>query len=62
MVWFRINPILFGSFPESNHASSTIQFVNDCLSVKVNDNSLMALLFLGLVPVLFPVISRVKIL
>jgi hypothetical protein len=29
----------FGSFPEYNHASSAIQFVNDCLSVKVNDKS-----------------------
>jgi hypothetical protein len=32
-------PNTFGSFPESNHASSAIQFVNDCLSVKVNDKS-----------------------
>ena len=47
-------PNTFGSFSESNHASSAIQFVNDYL--------LRALLFLGLVPVLFPVISRVKIL
>ena len=30
-------PNTFGSFPESNHASSAIQFVNDCLSVKLND-------------------------
>jgi hypothetical protein len=32
-------PNTFGSFPESNHASSAIQFVNDCLSVKANDKS-----------------------
>ena len=32
-------PNTFGSFPESNHASSAIQFVNYCLSVKVNDKS-----------------------
>jgi hypothetical protein len=32
-------PNTFGSFPEYNHASSAIQFLNDCLSVKVNDKS-----------------------
>jgi hypothetical protein len=32
-------PNTFGSFPESNHASSALQFVNNCLSVKANDTS-----------------------
>ena len=32
-------PNTFGSFPEYNHASSAIQFLNDCFSVKVNDKS-----------------------
>ena len=29
-------PSTFGSFPESNHASSALQFVNYCRSVKAN--------------------------
>ena len=40
-------PNTFGSFPESNHASSAIQFVNDCLSVKVNDKSSQCSSFSG---------------
>ena len=54
MVWFRINPILFGSFSESNHASSAIQFVNDCLSVKVNDKSSRGSSFSGFDASSFP--------
>ena len=55
-------PNTFGSFPESNHAFSAIQFVNDCLSVKVNDKSSQGSSFSGFGASLFPVISRVKIL
>ena len=40
-------PNTFGSFPESNHASSAIQFVNDCLSVKANDKSSQGSSFSG---------------
>ena len=55
-------PNTFGSFPESNHASSAIQFVNDYLSVKVNDKSSRGSSFSGFGASFFPVISRVKIL
>jgi hypothetical protein len=44
----------FGSFPESNHASSAIQFVNDCLSVKVNDKSSQGSSFSGFGASSFP--------
>jgi hypothetical protein len=47
-------PNTFGSFPESNHASSAIQFVNDCLSVKINDKSSQGSSFLGLDASSFP--------
>ena len=55
-------PNTFGSFPESNHASSAIQFVNDYLSVKVNDKSSRGSSFSGFGASFFLVISRVKIL
>jgi hypothetical protein len=47
-------PNTFGSFPESNHASSAIQFVNDCLSVKVNDKSSQGSSFSGFGASSFP--------
>jgi hypothetical protein len=47
-------PNTFGSFPESNHASSAIQFVNDCLSVKVNDKSFQGSSFSGFGASSFP--------
>ena len=47
-------PNTFGSFPESNHASSAIQFVNDCLSVKINDKSSQGSSFSGLDASSFP--------
>ena len=40
-------PITFGSFPESNHASSALQFVNNCLSVTANDMSSQGSSFSG---------------
>jgi hypothetical protein len=39
---------------ESNHASSAIQFVNDCLSVKVNDKSSQGSSFSGFGASSFP--------
>ena len=51
MVWFRINPILLA---QSNHASSAIQFVNDCLSVKANDKSSQGSSFSGFGASSFP--------
>jgi hypothetical protein len=47
-------PNTFDSFPESNHASSAIQFVNDCLSVKVNDKSYQGSSFSGFGASSFP--------
>jgi hypothetical protein len=47
-------PNTFGSFPESNHASSAIQFVNDCLSVKGNDKSSQGSSFSGFGASSFP--------
>jgi hypothetical protein len=47
-------PNTFGSFPESNHASSAIQFVSDCLSVKVNDKSSQGSSFSGFGASSFP--------
>ena len=47
-------PNTFGSFPESNHASSAIQFVNDCLSVKANDKSSQGSSFSGFGASSFP--------
>jgi hypothetical protein len=47
-------PNTFGSFPESNHVSSAIQFVNDCLSVKVNDKSSQGSSFSGFGASSFP--------
>jgi len=47
-------PNTFGSFPESNHASSAVQFVNDCLSVKVNDKSSQGSSFSGFGASSFP--------
>jgi hypothetical protein len=44
----------FDSFPESNHASSAIQFLNDCLSVKVNDKSYQGSSFSGFGASSFP--------
>jgi hypothetical protein len=40
-------PNTFGSSPESNHASSALQFVNNCLSVKANDKSSQGSSFLA---------------
>ena len=47
-------PNTFGSFPESNHASYAIQFVNDCLSVKANDKSSQGSSFSGFGASSFP--------
>jgi hypothetical protein len=47
-------PNTFGSFTESNHASSAIQFVNDCLSVKLNDKSSQGSSFSGFGASSFP--------
>ena len=47
-------PNTFGSFPESNHASSALQFVNDCLSVKANDKSSQGSSFSGFGASSFP--------
>jgi hypothetical protein len=47
-------PNTFGSFPESKHASSAIQFVNDCLSVKANDKSSQGSSFSGFGASSFP--------
>jgi hypothetical protein len=47
-------PNTFGSFPESNHASSAIQFVNDCLSMTVNDKSSQGCSFSGFGAISFP--------
>jgi hypothetical protein len=40
-------PNTFGSFPESNHASSALQLVNNALSVKANDKSSQGSSFSG---------------
>jgi hypothetical protein len=55
-------PNTFGSFPESNHASSALQFVNNCLSVMANDKSSQGSSFSGFGASFFPVILRLKIL
>jgi hypothetical protein len=47
-------PNTFCSFPESKHASSAIQFVNDCLSVKANDKSSQGSSFSGFGASSFP--------
>jgi hypothetical protein len=47
-------PNTFGSFPESNHACSALQFVNDCLSVKANDKSSQGSTFSGFGASSFP--------
>jgi hypothetical protein len=47
-------PNTFGSFPESNHASSALQFVNNCLSVKANDKSSQGSSFSGFGTSSFP--------
>ena len=47
-------PNTFGSFPESNHASSALQLVNNCLSVKANDKSSQGSSFSGFGASSFP--------
>ena len=47
-------PNTFGSFPESNHASSALQFVNNCLSVMANDKSSQGSSFSGFGASSFP--------
>jgi hypothetical protein len=47
-------PNTFGFFPESNHASSAPQFVNNCLSVKANDKSSQGSSFSGFGASSFP--------
>jgi hypothetical protein len=47
-------PNTFGSFPESNHASSALQLVNNSLSVKANDKSSQGSSFSGFGASSFP--------
>ena len=47
-------PNTFCFFPESNHASSALQFVNNCLSVKANDKSSQGSSFSGFGASSFP--------